>query len=227
MVSKIKEDSFDSTFEVRTQMGKSEKGIIALVFFSFTLPVVMNFFGLPPYMGLLFGLGLVWLAVDFVKQLRPRPTHLEASIEECIKRTDIPSIKFFIGILLAVSALNTLGILELFSDFFYGAHPDIVRIIIGNVFLGIFSAIVDNVPLTAITIEALHTDISSLWVLLALTVGTGGSVLVIGSAAGVVAMGMVKELNFGTYAKIASFPALVGFVAAVGVWSLQYFIFGV
>lgn len=226
MSPKVKEDEFDSTVEVRTRMGKSEKGIIGLVFFSFALPVIMNFFGLPPYMGLLFGLGLVWLAVDFAKQLRPRPTHLEASIEECIKRTDIPSIKFFIGILLAVSALNTLGVLELFSNFFYGAHPDTFRIVVGNVLLGIFSAIVDNVPLTAITIEALHTSSSSLWVLLAITVGTGGSLLVIGSAAGVVAMGMVKELTFGTYARIATVPAFLGFAAAVCVWLVQYKVFG-
>lgn len=224
---KITPDSFDVQGEVYAESGRSEKIIIGLVFFSFVLPVIMNYFGLPPYLGLLLGLGLVWLTIDFVKQVRPRQSHLNASIEEMIRKTDIPSLKFFIGILLTVSALGSLGVLQIFSESFYGEEPSSQRIIAGNVGLGVLSAVLDNVPLTAIAIESLPTESSSLWVLLALTVGTGGSLLVIGSAAGVVAMGMLKELNFAKYVMVAFVPALVGYAAAVAIWCLQYFVFGI
>ena len=225
--SKIKPDPFDVKDESGTKFGKSEKIIIAMVFVSFALPVIMNAMGLPPYLGLLLGLGLVWIAIDLLKQVRPRQTHLDASIEEFIRKTDIPSLKFFIGILLTVSALSSLGVLGMFSHAFYGESPSTVRIVLGNVALGALSAVVDNVPLTAIVIDTLPTNLASLWVLLALTVGTGGSMLVIGSAAGVVAMGMIKELTFSKYIQVAFVPAAAGFAAAVGVWCLQYFILGI
>lgn len=227
MYPRIRPDSFDAQDEAGAKFGKSEKIIIAMVFISFALPVVMNAMGLPPYLGLLLGLGLVWVAVDLVKQVRPRQTHLDASIEEFIRKTDIPSLKFFIGILLTVSALGSLGVLEMFSHAFFGDHPSITRIVAGNVALGLLSAIVDNVPLTAIAIDTLPTNLTSLWVLLALTVGTGGSLLIIGSAAGVVAMGMVKELTFSKYIQVAFVPALAGFAAAVAVWCIQFFVFGI
>lgn len=217
----------DETKEIVTKLGRSEKTIIGLVFASFALPILMNLlFNLPPYLGLLIGLGGVWIAVDILKQIRPKPTHLTASIEKLIKQTDIPSLKFFIGILLAVGALHSLGILEQVSQQLYGHNPGIERFIIGNISIGMISAILDNVPLAAISMQILHTDITSLWILLALTLGTGGSLLVIGSAAGVIAMGMIKELNFIKYLQIAFVPALLGFIAGIGVWLIQYFVFG-
>ncbi|MBI2577321.1 MAG: sodium:proton antiporter NhaD [Candidatus Wildermuthbacteria bacterium] len=226
LASKIKQETPDETNEVITRLGRSEKLIIGLVFTAFTFPIIMNFIGLPPYLGLLLGLALVWLAVETIRQIRPKETHLGASIEEFIKRTDIPSLKFFIGILLAVSALHALGVLTVVSEAIFGPAPEAMRVIGGNVLLGFLSAIVDNVPLTAIAMEILHAPDTSFWVLLALTAGTGGSLLIVGSAAGVVAMGMVKELTFIKYFKIAFVPALVGFLAAVGVWSFQYFMLG-
>ena len=186
----------------------------------------MNLFNLPPYLGLLLGLGAVWITVDLFREYKPKPTHLDALIENFIKKTDIASLKFFVGILLAVSALNTLNILEYFSGILYGLDPSVNRIILGNVGLGIFSAIVDNVPLTAIAIKILAINSSSLWVLMAMTVGTGGSILIIGSAAGVVAMGMVKELTFAKYFQIAFKPALFSFFAGIGVWYIQFLVFG-
>lgn len=226
MYPKFRNIKDDTKNEIVTTLGKSEKIIIAGVFGSFMLPVMFNQIHLPPYLGLLLGLGLVWLIIDLFKQIRPKPTHLEASIDEFIKKTDIPSLKFFIGILLAVSALANLGILESASHFLYGEEGSIIRVVFGNIGLGVLSAIVDNVPLTAIAIDVLPTTNSSLWVLLALTVGTGGSLLVIGSAAGVIAMGMVKELSFGSYLKHAFVPALAGYVAGISVWAIQYFVFG-
>lgn len=87
------------------------------------------------------------------------------------------------------------------------------------------SAIVDNVPLTALAIDIIKVHEPDLWVLLALSVGTGGSVLIIGSVSGVVAMGMVKELRFDNYLKIASIPALVAYVVGCSVWYAQYLLF--
>ena len=217
----------DVKSELVNALSGSEKTIIGLTFASFALPVIMNtVFDLPPYLGLLIGLGIVWIAVDFFKRIRPIPTHLEASIESLIQKTDLASIKFFIGILLAVSALHSLGILDKLSDVLYGAAPAAERMITGNILLGLVSSILDNVPLAAIAIQILDTTTTSLWVLLAITLGTGGSLLVIGSAAGVVAMGMVKELTFGRYFKLAFLPALLGFLSGVVVWYVQYRILG-
>lgn len=225
MYKKIQPSSFDVKNEIVVSLTTSEKIIVSLVFMSFALPVLMNIFGLPPYVGLLIGLGIVWLIIDLLKQIRPTQTHLDAAIEQFIQKTDLSSIKFFIGILLAVSALNSLGLLEILSSKLYGSDPSVFRIGIGNVLLGMISSILDNVPLTAIAIDILNAPITSLWILLALTVGTGGSLLIIGSAAGVVAMGMVKELNFSRYLRIAFVPALISYFAGIAVWTIQFFVF--
>lgn len=222
----ITRETPDETTEIVTKLTKSERTIVVMVLGSFFLPVAMNLFGLPPYMGLLLGLALVWLAVDIFKRVSGRHTHLEASLDEMIRKTDIPSLKFFIGILFAVAALGELGVLERLADTLYGATPTLGAMVAGNVGLGFLSAILDNVPLTAMAIEILPTNDPALWVLLALTAGTGGSLLVIGSAAGVVAMGMIKELSFAKYFRVAFVPALAGYLAAVGVWCGQYFVLG-
>ena len=197
---------------------RGEKGVISLSLFSFSLPLIMNLFGLPPYMGLLVGLGLVWMFIEFVQTRSKKESHLEANIEHMLQKADISSLNFFIGILLAVGALETLGILDSISHFMFGATPAFERIAAGNILLGVISAVLDNVPLTALAIDLIKSTDPRLWTLLALTVGTGGSFLVIGSVSGVVAMGMVKELTFGKYLKVATIPAIVGYVAGVLVW---------
>ncbi|MBL8031872.1 MAG: sodium:proton antiporter NhaD, partial [Candidatus Doudnabacteria bacterium] len=222
LTRKLEKSDYDSTEEITTKLERSEKFIIALVFGSFTLPVLMNTFHLKPYMGLLLGLGLVWVCVDRLKKKTEDQTHLDASIKALLQKTDIASIKFFVGILLAVSALHTMGALDTLAHLIYGNNPSPAKVILGNIGLGFSSAVLDNVPQTAIAIQMLHIAEPSLWVLLAITVGTGGSLLVIGSAAGVVAMGMVPELNFQRYLKIAFWPALTGYATAVAVWTLQY-----
>lgn len=225
MFPKINDSRFDQKDELILKLSRSEWMVVGMTLLSFAFPLLMSLLGLPPYLGLLVGLGLVWLTIDGLKRFRPKPTHLEAEIEEFVKKTDIPAIKFFIGILLAVSALHSLGVLDSISHFLYGTDPSITRIALGNVGLGFVSAILDNVPLTAIAIQILQTNITPLWALLALSVGTGGSLLIIGSAAGVVAMGMVKELTFAKYLKIAFVPALVSFLAGVAVWYGTYVLF--
>ena len=221
---KIKRTTSDVPNEIVTKLSRSEKLVISLVGISFMLPIVAKTIGLPPVLGLLLGLGIVWMVIDSLKTLNRHQTHLTASIEHLIQKTDISSIKFFIGILLAVSALNILGVLQYVSGFLYGADPSGVKIAIGNVILGMVSSVLDNIPLTAIAIDMLHTETVSLWILLAIAVGTGGSLLSVGSAAGVVAMGMIKELTFERYFKIGFVPALVSFLVGISVWALQYFL---
>lgn len=221
MYPKIDDKPYEATDEIVTKLSRSEKIVVFAVFGSFILPLVMNFMSLPPYFGLLLGLGGVWLIIDFFKSYTKHETHLDASIEEMIKKTDIPSLKFFIGILLAVSALEHIGLLEQLSHLVFTEHPSLSRMIFGNISLGFLSAVLDNVPLTAIAIEILNTVDSSIWVLLAIAVGTGGSMLIVGSAAGVVAMGMVKELTFEKYLKLATVPAMVGYILGMVVWYVQ------
>ena len=204
---------------------RSEKLVIMATFASFALPVIAHFFGLPPYIGLLFGIGAVGTLVTFFTKIRSHQSHLSLDVEKILKRTDLASILFFIGILLAVGALRHLHILSAISQAVFGSNPSLMGYVLGNSFLGLFSAIVDNIPLTAAAIDIVHSTDPAIWVMLALAVGTGGSILVIGSAAGVVAMGILKEITFKNYMQIASIPAFVGYVAAILTWYIQYQIF--
>lgn len=208
----------------KIRASRSDRGIIGITILSFLLPLAASSIHLPPYMGLLAGLGLVWLLIDIARQARPQPTHLNAKINVFLQKTDIESIQFFLGILLAVAALRALNVLDIFTHALLGAEPTVTRLVSAFAGLGLGSAIVDNVPLTAAAIASLQGVSASFWVLLALTVGTGGSLLVIGSAAGVVAMGMLEKLTFGRYMRIATIPALLGFIAAIIVWVIQYVI---
>lgn len=227
-VRQIKGDSVDDkplTHEEITLNG-SEKTVIVATFASFTLPPLAHLFGLPPFMGLMLGVGLVGLLVGwFANTSSERESHLAMDIEKLLGKLDITSLLFFIGILFAVGALGFLGILDQISNTVFGESPDPSRLIAGSVFLGIFSAILDNIPLTAAALDILQTTDFRIWVLLAICVGTGGSMLVIGSAAGVVAMGMVKELSFKKYLHIAAVPAAIGYAAGVAVWCVQYYLF--
>ncbi|HMO78134.1 MAG TPA: sodium:proton antiporter NhaD [Candidatus Paceibacterota bacterium] len=227
-VRQIKGDSSDDkpvTYE-EVKLNGPEKLIIATTFASFALPPLAHLFGLPPFMGLMLGVGIVGLMVGwFANTAEQRESHLSMDIEKLLGKLDITSLLFFIGILFAVGALGFLGILDQISDMVFGDNPVDSRLIVGSVFLGVFSAILDNIPLTAAAIDIMQTTDFRLWVLLAICVGTGGSMLVIGSAAGVVAMGMVKELSFKQFLKIATIPAAVGYVAGIGVWYLQYLFF--
>ena len=227
-VRQIKGDTKDEqpvTHDTVT-LTRSDKIVISAAFLSFTLPPLAHFFGLPPFMGMLFGVGVVGLLVGlFANASNKKESHLSMDIEKLLGKLDITSLLFFIGILFAVGALGFLGILDQISATLFGANPEDMRLILGSVFLGLFSAVLDNIPLTAAAIDILQTSDFRLWVLLAICVGTGGSMLVIGSAAGVVAMGMVKELSFKLYFKIAFLPAFLGYFAGVFVWYLQYLLF--
>jgi Na+/H+ antiporter NhaD/arsenite permease-like protein len=224
-VRQIEGDTSDEkpvTFE-EVKLSISDKVIISSAFASFALPPLAHLIGLPPFMGLLFGVGVVGLMVAwFANTSSEKESHLSMDIEKLLGKLDITSLLFFIGILFAVGALGFLGVLDQISNSLFGENPADSRLIAGSILLGAFSAILDNIPLTAAAIDILQTTDFRLWVLLAICVGTGGSMLVIGSAAGVVAMGMVKELSFKQYIKIAALPAAVGYVAGIIVWYIQY-----
>jgi len=224
LARKIDDSVEDDTPQLteRYSFSLSKKIIMGSAAMSFILPVLFKLIHLPPVLGILTGLGITWFLVDFFAHNGNEGSRLTARIEELIQKTDIASIKFFIGILLAVSALSAIGVLEIVSGFIYGADLTTERIIIGNIIIGAISSILDNIPLTAIAIDVLDTTNTHLWILLALCVGTGGSLLAIGSAAGVVAMGLVKELTFKKYFEIAFIPALVSFLAGVAFWYGQW-----
>ena len=226
MLPTIKESGFDIVPEQVEPLSKSETLVVATAGLSFTLPIIVKFFHLPPLFGLLLGLGAAWILMDFFRHRKNTVrTHLTATTEHLLSKIDMSSIKFFIGILFAVSALSLTGVLEKVSTFIYGSGESTTQIIMGNALLGGISSILDNIPLTAIALDILPVTDPEIWVQLALMVGTGGSLLVLGSAAGVVAMGMVKELTFEEYFKIGFKPAAISYVVCLGVWWLQYSLF--
>ena len=206
------------------KLGKTDWIIITLCFLSFLLPLLMTLISLPPYFGLILGLGVIWLVIDLAKIRAPHNTKLRISIEKLFQKTDIASLYFFIGILIAIGALRHLGVLEDISYRLFTDVPSTERIITGNIIIGGLSAIFDNIPLAAAAVDIVKTSDPNLWVLLALTVGVGGSILLIGSAPGIVAMSFVKDLTFSSYFKIATVPALIAYVFGVAVWLVQYYL---
>lgn len=207
----------------RSSLSASEKLIIGATFASFSLPFVFSQLGLLPFLGLMTGFAIVWLGTDILKKNgEGRETHLTASIEKMLSKLEWTSLLFFVGILTAVGALTHLEVLQFVSANLFGEHPDDMRLIGGSIAVGFISAILDNIPMAAASLEILNTTDPAIWSLMALTLGVGGSILVIGSAAGVVAMSKVPELTFTRYIRVATLPALVGYIVAIAVWVVQY-----
>lgn len=219
----------DTSFEKREKDDTltpsfGEKMVITMALLSFTLPLLVSFIGLPPYMGLFLGLGLTWCLIEFAKKRKRsnNPTHMTANIDKIVQTVDISSIKYIMGILLAVMALSTLGVLQWLSSVVVGSDPSMSHLIFTNIGLGFLSGIVDNASLVAIAMNTLPMNDPELWALTAIAAGNGGSLLVIASAAGVVAMGGFKKLTMAEYFKVATLPVFVGLLAAFGVWYLQF-----
>jgi Na+/H+ antiporter NhaD/arsenite permease-like protein len=177
---------------------------------------------LPPFLGILFGLGILWLVGDLIHRNKEEEVKGHLTLGHALSRIDMSSIVFFVGILLAVATLehtHILADLAKWLDQTVGRQDLIVLII------GLVSAIVDNVPLVAASmgmysLEQYPPD-HFLWEFLAYCAGTGGSILIIGSAAGVAAMGLEK-IHFFWYVKRISWLALIGYFAGAGVYLLQY-----
>ncbi len=202
--------------------------IIIMGLSTFLLAVLVNLIHLPPFFGILFGLGLSAIIIDH-RLKKGKLLKKTNKIVNVIRTIDMATIVFFIGILLAVNALGYYGILDQIALFIFGNNPgsNPTALISGHIILGIVSAFMDNVPLTAAVIDMLPDGIHpQYWVLLAITAGTGGSIMVVGSAAGVAAMGQEPKLTFTYYLRNGSLPAFAGYIAAAAVWWLQMKLMG-
>lgn len=186
------------------------------------VPVFKATTHLPPFMGILFGLGILWLVADLMHRNKAEVQKDQLTISHAIKRIDMSSVIFFIGILLAVAILEHTHILSAIAAWL---DDSVGRLDIIVVLIGLVSAIVDNVPLVAASmgmysLEQYPID-SFLWEFLAYCAGTGGSILIIGSAAGVAAMGLEK-IDFIWYLKKISMLALLGYLAGALVYVVQF-----
>ncbi len=196
--------------------------LIAGICVLFAVPVIKQTTGLPPYMGILCGLGIMWVLLEWLDRKNVAENRSKFTVERALQRIDTPSILFFLGILLSIGALEMQGSLQLLASHLNASLPDDKTLVIS---LGVLSAILDNVPLVAAAqgmfdLQTWLPDTLN-WHLLAFTSGTGGSILVIGSAAGVAAMGL-EDLSFGWYLKKISLPALIGFLAGCAYFLLIY-----
>ncbi len=186
------------------------------------VPVFKTVTHLPPFMGILFGLGILWLVGDLVHRHKEDETRQPLTLVHALSRIDMASLVFFVGILLAVATLehtHILASLAQWLDQTVGRQDVIVMII------GVASAVVDNVPLVAASMGmyslADYPADHFLWEFLAYCAGTGGSILIIGSAAGVAAMGLEK-IHFFWYVRKISGLALIGYLAGAGTYLVQY-----
>src|SRR5450830_1830790 len=189
------------------------------------VPVFKTVTDLPPFMGVLFGLGILWLAGDLVHSGKEDEEKQQLSLTSALTRIDISSIIFFIGILLSVAVLEHTHILSALASWLnlvVGREDVIVML------TGLTSAIVDNVPLVAASMSMYnltqYPPDSFLWEFMAYCTGTGGSILIIGSAAGVAAMGLEK-IDFVWYLRKISALALMGYLAGAMVYMAQYRLF--
>ena len=194
-------------------------GVIGLLF----VPIFKITTGLPPYLGMLLSLGILWVTTEILHSDKNYEQRRHLSVIGVLKKVDTPTIFFFLGILLAVAGLQSAGQLDIVAKYLENTFSGENKIYIINVLIGLMSALVDNVPLVAgamgmYEIGPIQDGILAypqdhrFWQFLAYCAGTGGSVLIIGSAAGVAVMGILK-IDFMWYLKRISFLALIGYVA--------------
>jgi len=210
-------------------------GVCALIF----VPVFKTITHLPPYLGMLFGLSILWVTTEILSRKYSKEYRLPTAVST-LEHVDVPTILFFLGILMAVSCLKVAGILgglaQGLNDAFLtvetnaAGHPEVVGggFFLIDLIIGILSSVVDNVPLVAAVqgmyphegVDAIFIQNHPFWEFLAYCAGTGGSLLIIGSAAGVAVMGMEK-IDFIWYLKKISLLALAGYIAGAIVFILM------
>ncbi len=210
-------------------------GVCALVF----VPVFKTITHLPPYLGMLFGLSILWVTTEILSRKYSKEYRLPTAVST-LEHVDVPTILFFLGILMAVSCLKVAGILgglaQGLNDAFLtvetnaAGHPEVVGggFFLIDLIIGVLSSVVDNVPLVAAVqgmyphegIDAIFIQNHPFWEFLAYCAGTGGSLLIIGSAAGVAVMGMEK-IDFIWYLKKITLLALAGYIAGAIVFILM------
>jgi Na+/H+ antiporter NhaD/arsenite permease-like protein len=216
-LGEFKDSSESSASTIKTGNLMLILGVGALI----SVPIFKTLTHLPPYLGMLLGLGALWVVSELINPDMDEAEKKNYTASHALAKIDMPSVLFFLGILLAVGALQSMGTLANFANYLNTSIGD-NRIII--TLIGLLSAIVDNVPLVAASmgmysLEAYPMD-DFIWTYLAYCAGTGGSILIIGSAAGVAAMGMEK-IEFGWYLKRISFLAALGYFAGAGVYLLM------
>lgn len=210
------EEKTDSTSFERTAVFFI--GIAALLF----VPIYKTITHLPPYMGILFGLGIMWILTEIIHSEKDEIDKNNLSVLHALRKIDTPSILFFLGILISIGALQSAGLLTQLAQQLNARIGNESLIVI---MIGLLSSVIDNVPLVAAaqgmySLQTYPTD-HFFWLFLTYASGTGGSCLIIGSAAGVAAMGM-ENIPFFWYLKRISLLALLGFLAGAGVYLLQY-----
>ena len=203
---KISSSESEESITYKSSMPVLSIGFIAIIF----VPIFKSITHLPPYMGMLLALATMWFISEKLKPISElSPTDKDKfSIHRAMSRIEFSSILFFLGILLAVASLQTIGTLFNFAQTLNETIPSTNIVIL---LLGFASAVIDNVPLVAASMGMFQEAMDSgIWHFIAYAAGTGGSLLIIGSAAGVVAMGMEK-ISFFWYAKNILWMALLGF----------------
>lgn len=193
-------------------------GVAILIF----VPIFKTLTHLPPFMAILLGLGLMWIITEILHNQRDTADKDAFSVVHALRKIDTPSILFFLGILISISALQATGQLTQLAQWLTKTINNDTIIVTT---IGLLSAVVDNVPLVAASqgmysLDQYPTD-HFFWEFLAYATGTGGSALIIGSAAGVAAMGMEK-INFFWYIKRITWLALIGYFSGVLIYLLQY-----
>lgn len=192
-------------------------GLLVLLF----VPLFKSITDLPPFMGMLLGLGVMWVLTELIHSEKDEAEKGVLSVNHAIRKIDTPSILFFLGILLAISALQTAGILQFVAVWLQSLVNDVVVL---GLTIGLLSAVFDNVPLVAAVQGMYPLSMYPLddffWQFLAYTSGTGGSALIVGSAAGVAAMGLEK-INFFWYVQKVSLLAVIGYFSGAAVFIIQ------
>jgi NhaD family Na+/H+ antiporter len=211
----------------RVELNQTERNLVfflgvgALLF----VPVFKTITHLPPYLGMLGGLGVLWIVTGFMHKRRSESDLNRLSVNNILSRIDTPSILFFLGILMAVNALQSCGQLGMLStslDKIPLDEPGKYYLITS--IIGVLSSVVDNVPLVAGAMGMYNFPIDHyFWAFLAYAAGTGGSILIIGSAAGVAVMGMEK-IDFIWYLKKISWLAFIGYIAGCATYIVQEFL---
>ncbi len=217
----IERPNFSDSEKENNPVKSSERNLIFIVGVCGLLfvPIFKTITHLPPYIGMLISLGFLWLITEIIHAKKSNNFKQKLTVISILKKVDTATIFFFMGILLAVASLQSAGHLDIVAKYldntFNGQTKEGIYVI--NIIIGLLSSIVDNVPLVAGAMgmypiaEAGHYAADGLfWEFLAYCAGTGGSVLIIGSAAGVAVMGILK-IDFIWYLKNISFLALIGY----------------
>jgi Na+/H+ antiporter NhaD/arsenite permease-like protein len=237
MKGDVERPEAESSASHGVEISKSEQitvliaGVSGLLF----VPIFKTVTHLPPFMGMMLSLGVIWLLTDIMHRHKSPNVRRSIGVLGVLRKVDTPSVLFFLGILLAVASLQTGGQLNDLAkalDSSIGTDSQGGIYMVGSI-IGVLSAIVDNVPLVAASMGmypiaevGYFAQDDLFWKFLAFCAGTGGSLLIIGSAAGVAVMGL-ERIPFGWYLKKISFLALLGYVAGIAAYILQrYIIFG-